>query len=328
MDNQPPSHREEHQLEHQRDQQIATAAVEPEKLFRGLLAGGLTAGAFGLGGYALLRDNTGAMGSVLFLLLPIASGFATAMVVKRSAIALASVLMGVILCLAVLMVTGLEGFVCVLMASPLIAGGLAIGALGGFFFRKYVVDKSRHPGVISLLVMVVAPFFLIGANSAEEETRRTPRTETIISELIVDAAPEKVWQEIRSLDSLSSAKPFLMKIGLPVPVSCAIHGEGVGGARICYFDSGYIEERITEWNPPTSMKLEITAATLPGTPWLGFKDASYEIRTEKGKSVLTRSSTIISRLSPAWYWRRFERLGVETEHQYLFEEFKKRMEAK
>src|SRR5467141_3955654 len=117
MDNQPPSHSEEHQLEHQRDQQIATA-VEPEKLFRGLLAGVLTAAAFGLGGYALLRDNdnSGAMGGVLFLLLPIASGFATAVVVKRSAIALASTLMGMILCLAALMASGMEGFVCVLMA--------------------------------------------------------------------------------------------------------------------------------------------------------------------------------------------------------------------
>jgi hypothetical protein len=324
METPKTEHSEEHQRELEND---LLPPAESEKIFRALLAGTITATAFGLGGYFLLRDGTGAMGGVLFLLLPVAASFATTMVVKRSALTLTAVLMGVVLCLAGLIITRFEGALCIVMALPLIAGGLAIGAVCGFFFRRFVVGRSRYPGVMMLLVFLIAPVFLMGANSAEQQTRRTPRTETIVSTLILDAPPEKVWQEIGSLDRLNSSKGFLMMIGLPVPESCALESAAVGGRRVCYFDSGYIEERITEWNPPTSMKLQITASTLPGTPWLGFQDASYEIHRENGHTVLTRSSTIISRLSPAWYWRRLERLGVETEHRYLFEEFKKRIDG-
>ncbi|HSE20720.1 MAG TPA: hypothetical protein VLB68_03655 [Pyrinomonadaceae bacterium] len=42
-------------------------------------------------------------------------------------------------------------------------------------------------------------------------------------------------------------------------------------------------------------------------------------------ALITRTTTITSRLSPAWYWQRLEKIGVETEHQYLFEELSKRL---
>ena len=121
------------------------------------------------------------------------------------------------------------------------------------------------------------------------------------------------------MDRVNAHKGILMRIGLPVPVSCSIDKEEVGGTRTCYFESGYIEERITEWKPPHSMKLEITAWDVPGRPWLDFKDATYEIHEANGRAVMTRTTTIVSRLLPAWYWKKFEKIGVETEHEYLFE---------
>jgi hypothetical protein len=82
---------------------------------------------------------------------------------------------------------------------------------------------------------------------------------------------------------------------------------------------------VTEWNPPTSMKLEIVAFDVPGRPWLSFKDASYDLTQEGNRTLITRKTTIVSRLSPAWYWRRMEKIGVETEHEYLFEEVKRKV---
>ena len=110
-----------------------------------------------------------------------------------------------------------------------------------------------------------------------------------------------------------------MKIGLPVPVSCKTEGEGIGGKRTCYFEHGYIEERIAEWDYPRSMKFEIVAFDVPGRPWLSFKDAGYDIQRSGDETWIKRHTTIVSRLSPAWYWRPLEGIGVHTEHQYLFE---------
>ncbi|HKR02651.1 MAG TPA: hypothetical protein VJT09_18375 [Pyrinomonadaceae bacterium] len=292
-------------------------AAKPTAL-KGVVIGMLTGVAFGLGGFLFLRDEKGAMGSVLFLMLPIAAGFAVALVTSRPELVNACLIVATLLCFAILLIIGAEGIVCVLMASPLIAGGLLLGAVCGRFFKRYVLDKSGTPGTLKILALLLTPLFLIGANYLEEPHRRTPREETFVTTLTVDATPESVWEQIKRVDSISADKPFLMKIGLPVPVSCVLEGEAVGGRRTCYFDSGYIEERIVEWNPPVSMKLEIVAVTLPGRHWLGFKGASYEIQRDGDKTRLIRRTTIISRLYPAWYWRPLEGLGVQAEHEYLF----------
>jgi hypothetical protein len=293
--------------------------VDRSNLVSGLLAGVGTAFAFGMAGFFLIYDQSGSMGAVLFLLLPFVTGFATGLVARSRNLAIASTIIGLVLCSTILLLTKKEGWVCVLMSAPLIAIGLFVGALLGALVRRRVFDKSSRPRTINLLLLLVLPLFLIGANSAEKPSRSVPRIETFTDVVIIHAQPEKVWNTIKVMDRVTAHKAFLMRIGLPVPISCSIDKQEVGGKRRCNFEKGYIEERITEWLPPRSMKLEITSWEVPGRPWLDFKDASYEMHLENGNTVMTRTTTIASRLLPAWYWRPFERLGVKTEHEYLFE---------
>lgn len=293
----------------------------------GVVVGTTTAVVFGLGGFFLVNDKTGSMGSVLFLALPLATGFATALVVRGKKLASACLLIGLLISTAVLLITRMEGWVCVLMSMPLLAVALTIGALLGVLFRSMVIERFQKPQRGIFMTLLVLPFFLMGANSAEEQSRRTLRPETITNSFVTDASREVVWNQLKTFDRIKGSKGLLMTIGLPVPVSCTMSGEGVGVTRTCYFEQGHIEERVTEWNPPSSMKLEITEFDVPGRPWLSFKDASYELTSEAGHTVVTRKTTILSRLSPAWYWRPMEKIGVETEHQYLFEEVKRKIEA-
>ena len=284
----------------------------------GLLAGVVTAVVFGVGSFFLVLNTDGFMGWVLFLLVPMATGFATALVARRLNVLIASLILGLLFCTAILLATGFEGFVCVVMSAPLIAFGLALGGLLGYLVRVHYIDKSQGSKALTLLLLFVIPVFLMGANRTEERSRGL-RTETVSDTLVVNSLPEAVWKELENMENISARKTFLMKIGLPVPVSCSTEGRGVGGKRTCYFEDGFIEERITEWNFPTSMKFDVVASDVPGRPWLDFKDASYEISRAGNQTVITRKTTIIPRLSPAWYWRRLEAIGVHTEHEYLFE---------
>jgi hypothetical protein len=296
------------------------------RVFRGILVGSLTAVAFGIGGFRLVNDHDGSMGTVLFFFLPFVTGLATAIVTQGKEVIFASLWIAGIACTAFLIMTGLEGWVCVLMSTPLIAFSLGMGALVGVMVRRYLISiGAKH--LVLLLTVSVLPFFLVAAKKIEEPSRRTPRAETITNTLITDAPRELVWNQLKTFDRIEGTKGLLMKIGLPVPVSCTMSGEGVGATRTCYFEQGHIAERVIEWNPPSSMKLAITEFDVPGRPWLSFRDASYELTTENGRTVVTRKTTIVSRLSPAWYWRPLEKIGVETEHEYLFEEVKKKIEG-
>jgi hypothetical protein len=288
-------------------------------LLLGLISGVLTAVVFGVGCFLLVYNTHGFMGLTLFLLVPIATGFATALVARRWNVVIASLILGLVFCTAILLLTGFEGYVCVLMSAPLIAFGLTFGGLLGSLVRVQVIDKSRSSKTLTLLMLLVIPMFLMGADRTEESMGRSLRTQTVFDTLVVSSSPESVWNELKNMESITASKTFLMKIGLPVPVSCETEGEGVGGKRTCHFEHGFIEERITEWSFPHSMKFDIVASEVPGRPWLSFKDASYEIKEVDHHTVITRTTTILSRLTPAWYWRRLEAIGVHTEHEYLFQ---------
>jgi hypothetical protein len=80
---------------------------------------------------------------------------------------------------------------------------------------------------------------------------------------------------------------------------------------------GYIEETVTAWNPPYNLGLSIDRTHMPGRHWLGFESAEYKLESMGPVTRLTRTTTVISHLEPVWYWRHFERLGVESEHKYI-----------
>jgi hypothetical protein len=145
-----------------------------------------------------------------------------------------------------------------------------------------------------------------------------PRTEVVTSAVRLTASPNQVWSDLRSFDTLEGERPMLMYVGLPIPVRCAMQGSGLGAKRTCYFDHGTIEETVTEWTPPNRMGLSIDRTNMPGRRWLGFENAEYDLHADGVGTLLTRTTTIVSNLYPAWYWRPFERWGVDSEHRYIF----------
>jgi len=147
---------------------MSNGSILRDEAALGVAIGTLTAVAFGAGGFFLVNDNYGAMGSVLFLLLPFATGFATALVSHGKKLIAAALLIGLIICTALLLATGQEGWVCVLMSMPLIIVGLTIGAIFGVIIRRHIIDKGQKPRVATLSLLLVIPFFLMGANRAEE----------------------------------------------------------------------------------------------------------------------------------------------------------------
>jgi hypothetical protein len=302
--------------------------------WRGILIGVVAGVVVGVGGYVLVRGNHqleyptfngGEFGIVMFVVIPILTGFSIAVVTKPPYL-LSGVIVTTILSLTMLIFIGLEGFLCCVMAFPILAFGLTIGAAIGYFFRNQVLAKVKNQTRVNLLVLAVVPFLISGANEVEKPFRQEVRREVITSEWRLAVPAEQAWNLIKEVDHLDGDKTFLHYLGLPTPTKCTLDKEAVGALRTCYFEEGYIAENVTEWNPPHSMKLEISACTLPGIHWLNFVDASYDFIPQGDATIVVRRTTISSRLYPAWYWRRFEQMGVQAEHDYLYSTLKKKVE--
>ncbi|MBI3651677.1 MAG: hypothetical protein HY231_11725 [Acidobacteria bacterium] len=301
---------------------------------KGILVGVLVGVIVGVGGYLLVRGNhqleyktlaVGEFGIVMFVVIPILTGFSIAVVTKPPYLR-SGVIVSAILCLALLLCFGLEGLFCCVMASPILAFSLSIGAAIGYVVRKHILVKAKNQTQVNLLVLAVIPFLISGANQIEKPFRQELRQEVITSEWQLAVPPEQAWNLIKEIDHLDGNQTFLHYLGLPTPTRCTLEQETVGALRTCYFEEGYIAERVTAWNPPQSMKLEITSCTLPGIHWLNFVDASYDFIPQGDSTLVIRRTTISSKLYPAWYWRRFEHMGVKAEHDYLYSTLKKKVE--
>ena len=139
----------------------------------------------------------------------------------------------------------------------------------------------------------------------------------------------EVYNAIKSVDTLIADKPFLMKLDLPIPNKCILEQEGVGGLRICYFSGGTITEKITQLEKAKILKMDIIDYKLTGRKWLGFNEAIYYFdKIGKDSCKLTRITTYTSVLTPRFYWEPLEKIGIEQEHDYVFDNLKRDLKNK
>jgi hypothetical protein len=257
------------------------------------------------------------MGSVLFLLVPVTAGFSIAMVARKPNSTAAAALLSIVGSLVLLIALGKEGPLCAVLAFPILAAGLFIGIGVGVFVRWLLINRSKHQTTTTGMFLLVVPVLIVAGERVETPSLARPRTEVIQTAAEVNDSPGRVWRNIVSIDSVRASKPLLMYVGLPIPQRCTIQGQGVGAKRTCYFNAGYIEESVTGWNPPFYLGLSIDRTHMPGRHWLGFESAEYRLEPHGATILLTRRTTVLSYLHPAWYWRPLEHFGVESEHAYI-----------
>jgi hypothetical protein len=282
---------------------------------KGILFGVLAGVAVGLLGFSIATvPRMAGMGVALFYVVPVAAGFAIGIVTRGQKSAAAAGILATVITIGSLIAGGREGWICALLVLPIICLPLFIGLGLGMLFRRHILKDQVSCGTPALLLL---PVLIAGAHWAERPMLDQVRTETVTTTVHVPADPATTWTMIESIDQVRGPKPWMMRVGLPVPVRCTLERQAAGAKRVCYFEDGTIEEQVTEWTPPNRMRLHITHTHMGIHHWMGFQDAVYELAPEGDGTRLSRTTTLESSLYPAWYWRGWERMGVEQEHQYL-----------
>ena len=70
--------------------------------------------------------------------------------------------------------------------------------------------------------------------------------------------------------------------------------------------------------------MDVIDYNLIGRKWLGFKEAIYYFEpVGNNSSKLSRITTYTSVLTPRFYWQPMEKLGIEQEHDYVFNNLEK-----
>lgn len=270
-------------------------------------------------GFAFFLAEVILYGWTLFVVLPTIVGLSAGLLpVKKYSII--GTITGLLAFLVLLLLGHYEGFACLVYTIPIALGAIAIGMLIAAIIKRRFKRKSN-----TLKFFIIPIFLFAGSGVMEKIFQDSGTLNTVSTSMYLNYPPDVVWDHIKAVDTLDTDKPFWLKVGLPVPEKCILEEERVGAKRICYFQGGQIEEEVTEIKKPSILRMKVTRYRLPGMQWLHFKDAIYTFSAKDSGTVITRTTTYISSLNPRFYWRLCENSAIESEHEYVLNDLKRRL---
>jgi uncharacterized protein YndB with AHSA1/START domain len=145
----------------------------------------------------------------------------------------------------------IEGLICIVVIAPLfgllgMVGGLIMGAL----FR--LLSKPERP----LYGFAVLPLVL----GAIEPPPSAERIGTVERSVLINAAPERVWQTIQNADAIEAHEvdsAWMYRIGVPVPLAGVTRREGGEIVRrITMGKSVHFDQVVTEWQENRLMRVK------------------------------------------------------------------------
>ena len=259
------------------------------------------------GGFSML--HWGVYGWTLFLIVPFLLGGLGAFALQAKTRLRAAIIgaLTVLSALSLVLLMGMDGLVCVLMAAPLAA---PLGAFGGWmaFQIEYLDLKASWLG--AFLVLPIATL-------AWDMNVRSPLLH-VTTQIVVHATPEQVWPHVVSFAELPPPDEWIFHTGLAYPIRARIVGTGTGAVRYCQFSTGPFVEPITIWDQPHLLHFRVSYNPAPLNEWSPWgqilpRHLQGYFVSEQGQFHLTAlpgGRTLLSGttwyrhgLWPAEYWR-------------------------
>ncbi len=286
----------------------------------------IVAGIFGFLAVSFSVIGVGDYGSALFIGGPFVLGVIAGVLLNRSqrhsiTATIAIGALGVTFSGGLMLLTALEGVLCLAMAA-IPAYPLAI--LGALLGRAFA--GGRRPEQPTLSMVVAWPVLALLPSAPSE---RFP-VRAAVSAIEIDAPPERVWPNVIGFSPLPPPSEWLMRAGVACPLSARIEGEGVGAVRYCEFTTGPFVEPITTWEPPYRLAFDVTAQPPSMREWSPYEVVHAPhlvggVESLRGEFRLTRlpgERTRIEgttwyrlKMAPQPYWGLYSDYAIHVIHQ-------------
>jgi hypothetical protein len=261
--------------------------------------------------YHILATNHLEQTSALFIGIPALIAAICVLTPKpRSAIGTALKSVTLFLCIAGALLG--EGFICILMASPI------------FYFIAIIIavlrdrDKSRGHVVSCIVIFAMLPLSTEGTNPALSFARE----ETVTAERIVAATPQQVESALLTAPRLNGALPFYLRLGFPRPVNATLSGTAPGDRYVIRFAGGEGKPGdlvlAIDQHRPGLLSFRAVSDTSHVAHWLLWEESTAEWEPIDASHTRVRWRLRYRRLlDPAWYFKPWERYAVRLTAEQL-----------
>ncbi len=261
----------------------------------------------------LIHEKLG-QSAAMFMGVPEALAILLAMAPKAKTVT-GGIMKGITLALLIIAPLLGEGYLCILMASPLF---YVVGVVVGLVVDAVRADRTK---TLSCMALVLLPMCLEG--TAPELSLN--RVETVTATKMVDAPADAIEGALALSPRVSTALPRFLRIGFPRPLEA--HGEGldVGAMRTIHFAGaegdppGDLVMRVAE-RRPGYVRFETVSDGSKLTQWIRWSSSEVEWRAVDATHTEVRWTVHFARqLDPAWYFAPWERMAVRDAARYLID---------
>jgi len=257
-------------------------------------------------------------GWTLFLLLPLVLGFTSTLIYdpkgdKPFGKCLGVGFLSILTIGFLIMITAIEGLVCLAMALPLAAPLIALGVLLGWALTREL--KNSRAGVgLSVILFLVMPLFM----GFEISNKSTPTVHEVVSTVEIDAPIETVWKNVVEFPEIDEAPQGILRFGFAYPINAHIEGKGVTAVRYCNFNTGAFVEPITAWQEPNLLAFDVRDQPAPMTElglyenlhvahleYLRSQKGQFRLYERDGKTVVEGTTFYKHDIAPDLYWSLF-----------------------
>lgn len=208
----------------------------------------------------------------------------------------------------IMLLSGIEGVICLIMATPIAIPFILIGTWIGITIKK----KRRAKLLLFLFYSIVTPSLM----SFESAFLTAHKTFNVSSYIEINAPIEKVWNTVIEFPIMSDPNELLFKVGISYPIDATIDGKGPGAIRYCNFNTGSFVEPITTWKAPYLLQFTVEEQPIPMkelSPYNihpkhlhgYFVSKKGEFRLEKiseNKTLITGTTWYHNNIKPQVYW--------------------------
>jgi hypothetical protein len=301
----------------QPDQEISIPKIEEEstKSNVGWTIGGFTGIAMILGALlykGLVRDGL-PHSSLMFIGVPLLLAVVLALSPSPKS-ATGSILKGMALALLIVAPLVGEGYLCILMASPLF---LVVGLIVGLVADS--LKKAEKRNKVICVAALIFPFTLEGV-----VPRLThPRSQVVEATQVIKAPVRDVRDALAQSPDITNPLPRFLSIGFPKPIKVRGHGLAINDRRVIHFTGaegdpeGDLAMQVTE-SRPGYVRFETIGDTSKLTQWIYWRNSEVTYTAiDATHTKVTWRIRFDRQLDPFWYFGPWERFAVRDAAQYL-----------
>jgi hypothetical protein len=217
-----------------------------------------------------------------------------------------------------------EGFICILMASPI------------FYCVAISIGISRDRAKKNSAVITCLVFIAMVPMSSEgvRPSLSFNREETVTAHRIIEATPDQIRAALNAQPHLDSKLPFYLRLGFPRPVAVSHQGSGIGSRETIHFAGGegkpgdLVLEVVGEMEQPAPhstvdgrISYRAVSDSSHVSHWMKWEESTVEWYVVDATHTRVQWTLRYRRLlDPAWYFGPWERYAARLAAEQLIQD--------